>query len=120
MSTAVIAPNAVVRARQSAPRLRLTMRGRVVLMTLVATPLVVVALLFSLNGGGAAATIESNESAFVYVDVAAGQSLWNIAEVHAPGHDPREVVAQLIELNQLNSADVFAGQELAIPSSFSS
>lgn len=119
MTTAAIAPNAVARARQSAPRLRLTTRGRVVLMTLAALPLVIAALLFSLNSGDAAATSEPNESAFVYVDVNAGQSLWNIAETHAPGHDPREVVAQLIELNQLPSADVFAGQELAIPSSFS-
>ncbi|CAO1651011.1 LysM peptidoglycan-binding domain-containing protein [Salinibacterium sp. NSLL150] len=119
MSTAVIAPNAAVRARQSAPRLRLTTRGRVVLMTLAATPLVIAALLISLNSGGAAATLESNENAFVYVDVAAGQSLWNIAEQHAPGHDPREVVAQLIEVNQMSSADIFAGQELAIPASFS-
>ena len=110
MSTAAIAPNSVVRAGQSAPRLRLTTRGRVVLMTLAATPLVVAALVISLNGGGAAATLEGNESAFTYVDV---------AEQHAPGQDPREVVAQLVEINQLPSADIFAGQELAIPASFS-
>jgi len=119
MSTAAIAPHTESRARQSAPRLRLTTRGRVVLMTLAATPLVVAALMFSLNSGEAAATLESDESAFVYVDVSAGDSLWNIAEQHAPGHDPREVVAQLIELNQLPSADVFAGQEIAVPASFS-
>lgn len=118
MSTAAIAPNSAIRAGQSAPRLRLTTRGRVVLMTLAATPLVIAALMFSLNSGGAAATLETNEDSFVYVDVAAGQSLWRLAEEHAPGQDPREVVAQLIELNQLPSADVFAGQEIAIPASF--
>jgi LysM repeat protein len=119
MSTAAIAPDTAIRARRSEPRLRLTTRGRVVLMTLASTPLVVVALLFSLNGGDAAATLESSENAFVYVDVAAGQSLWSIAEQYAPGHDPRGVVAQLIELNQLPSADVYAGQELAIPAGYS-
>jgi hypothetical protein len=119
MSTAVIAPNAVNRVPQPAPRLRLTTRGRVVLTTLAAAPLVIAALLFSLNGGDAAATLESNDNAFIYVDVTAGQSLWNIAEQNAPGHDPREVIAQIIELNQLPSADVYAGQELAIPASFS-
>jgi len=119
MSTAAIAPNAAPRARQSAPRLRLTTRGRVVLMTLAATPLAIAALLFALNSGDAAATLESSDTSFVYVDVSAGQSLWTIAERHAPGVDPREVIAQLIELNQLPSADVFAGQELAIPASFS-
>lgn len=117
MSTAVISPNVVVRAQQSAPRLRLTTRGRVVLLVLAATPLVIAALLFALNGGGAAATLEPSDSSFVYVDVAAGQSLWTIAEQHAPTLDPRQVVAQLIEVNQLPSADVFAGQQLAIPSS---
>ncbi|EAR25207.1 conserved ypothetical protein [marine actinobacterium PHSC20C1] len=118
MSTATIAPNAAPRARQLAPRLRLTTRGRVVLMTLAATPLVIAALVIALNSGEAAATLESGDTSFVYVDVSAGQSLWNIAEQHAPGQDPREVVAQLIELNQLASADVFAGQELAIPANF--
>lgn len=119
MSTAAIAPNAAPRARQSAPRLRLTARGRVVLMTLAATPLAIAAFLFALNSGDAAATLESSDTSFVYVDVSAGQSLWNIAERHAPGQDPREVIAQLIDINQLPSADVYAGQELAIPASFS-
>jgi len=120
MSVATVSPTATVRAQQPAPRLRLTRRGRIVLMTLAATPLVVAALLLSINSGSAAATLESDETAFVYVDVSAGQSLWNIAEQHAPGRDPREVVAQLIELNQLRSADIFAGQELAIPANLSS
>jgi Tfp pilus assembly protein FimV len=119
MATAVTAPDAAADARQAAPRLRLTTRGRIVLLLLAATPLVVAALLFSVNGGGAIATSAPSKNSFVYVDVAAGQSLWNIAEQHAPDHDPRDVVAQLIEVNQLSSADVFAGQELAIPTSFS-
>ncbi|MBH0010432.1 LysM peptidoglycan-binding domain-containing protein [Salinibacterium sp. UTAS2018] len=119
MSTAVIAPNAVVRARQSAPRLRLTRRGRIVFTALAAAPFVIAALLLSLDGGGAEATLDADDTAFVYVDVAAGQSLWNIAEQHAPEQDPRDAVAQLVKLNQLPSADIFAGQEIAIPATFS-
>jgi len=100
------------------PRLRLTQRGRAVLLTVAATPLVIAALVFSLNGGGASATLE-NSADFAYVTVEAGQSLWQLAVELAPESDPRDVIANLVQLNQLDSADVYAGQELAIPAQYS-
>ncbi|NYF10504.1 LysM repeat protein [Leifsonia sp. AK011] len=123
MST-IAFPTATYVARQSdsgrapAPRLRLTRRGRGVLLTLAATPLVVAALLFALNGGGAVASLESTPVSFDYVTVASGQSLWDVAEAVAPGTDPRDVIDSIVRLNQLESADVFAGQQLAIPLEF--
>ncbi len=98
-----------------APRLRLTRRGRGVLLTLAATPLVIGAMFFALNGGGAVASLESSPASFEYVTVASGQSLWDVAESVAPGADPRDVIDSILRLNQLESADVFAGQQLAIP-----
>ncbi len=53
-----------------------------------------------------------------YVSVAPGQSLWQLAEQVAPRADPREVVADILALNQLASADVQPGQELAIPAQY--
>jgi len=100
-----------------APRLRLTKRGRAVLTTLAATPLVIAAFLFALNGGGATASLEGSNVQFEYVTVEPGQSLWQLAENLAPQSDPREVIARLVEFNQLDGADVYAGQELAIPGS---
>jgi len=104
--------------RAPAPRLRLTKRGRGVLLTLAATPLVIGALFFALNGGGAVASLEASPASFDYVTVASGQSLWDVAETIAPSADPRDVIDSIVRLNQLESADVFAGQQLAIPVEF--
>ncbi|MHA6668640.1 LysM peptidoglycan-binding domain-containing protein [Homoserinimonas sp. A447] len=97
-------------------RLRLTRRGRTVLTTLAATPLVLAALVFALNGGIATATME--EGSTTYVTVEAGQSLWQLAEEVAPGEDVREVVAQLLRVNALESAEIFPGQQLALPNQY--
>jgi hypothetical protein len=107
--------------RSSAPRpsrLRLTQRGRAFLFTLAATPLVVAALLFALNGGGATASLEGSDAAFQYVTVDTGETLWQLAEELAPAADPRDVIAEIVRLNQLESPDVYAGQQLAIPSQY--
>jgi hypothetical protein len=102
-------------ARPAAPRLRLTKRGRGVLTTLAAAPLVIAALVFALNGGMATATLDGSGADFQYVTVDTGQGLWEVAETVAPNADPRDVIAAIMELNQLESADVLAGQQLAIP-----
>ncbi len=104
--------------RPAAPRLRLTKRGRGVLTTLAAAPLVIAALVFALNGGMATATLEGSSADFEYVTVDAGQGLWQIAETIAPNADPRDVIAEIMQLNQLESADVLAGQQLAIPAKY--
>ena len=104
----------------SRPRLRLTKRGRAVFMSLAATPLIVIALVFSLNGGGASASLSGSDASFQYVTVASGQTLWQVAQELAPTADPRDVIAEIVKLNQLSSPDVFAGQQLAIPSTYAS
>lgn len=97
-------------------RLRLTRRGRVVLLALVTVPLAIVALVVTLNGGGATATDHSGT--VHYVTVQAGESLWQVATEIAPSADPREVMAQLSDLNALGSGQVQPGQRLAIPSQY--
>ena len=97
-----------------APRLRLTKRGRSVLLTLAAAPLAFAAFWFALNGGGATATLEGTAS-YSTVTVQAGDTLWSIAESVAPLADPRDVIIELMQFNGLSSADVPAGFELAIP-----
>lgn len=103
------------RMAASAPRLRLTGRGRRFITVLISLPLVVAAFWFAVNGGGASATLEGSAMGFEYVTVEPGESLWRLAEQIAPQADPRDVIADVMQLNQLDSADVFAGQELAIP-----
>src|SRR5690554_1307281 len=100
------------------PRLRLTRRGRVVFTTMAAVPLVLAALAFALNGGMATAT--DGPGSTEYVTVMSGQSLWELAGEMAPGADTREVVAQLLRANSLESAEIFPGQQLAVPSQYRS
>ena len=99
--------------------LRITRRGRAVVTMLAALPLVVGALVFAVNGGIATATQSSSSTRFEQVTVTAGQSLWELAADLAPSADPRDVVSDIVHLNQLDGADVQPGQQLAIPAQYS-
>ncbi|MEY2457630.1 MAG: hypothetical protein QOK06_2751 [Acidimicrobiaceae bacterium] len=105
---------------QPVARLHLTRRGRVVFTTMAAVPLVVGALFLALNSGGAVATDTSSAVPFRYVTVQSGQSLWSIAAGVAPSADPRDVIADIVSLNQLQSAIVTPGQRVAIPAQYAS
>lgn len=101
-------------APSATPKLRITARGRAVVTGLVALPFVAIIGVLVLNGGGAIATAESGR-ALDSVTVMAGQSLWELAEELAPEADPREVIADLVAVNTLVSAEVRPGQQLDIP-----
>ena len=118
-STTVNRAGAGERRDASASHLRLTTRGRVVLAALVALPFLIAGGLAALGGGSATASNESSSSTFEYVQVASGQSLWELAESIAPEADPRDVVSDIVHLNQLTSADVQPGQRLAVPEQYS-
>jgi hypothetical protein len=100
------------------PRLRITQRGRVVLGSLIALPLAIVAIVLGLGAGGAVATKDATDVSYTWVTVSAGESLWDLAAEFAPMEDPREFAAQVASLNQLASATVQPGQELAIPAQY--
>ncbi|HXH34518.1 MAG TPA: LysM peptidoglycan-binding domain-containing protein [Plantibacter sp.] len=96
-------------------RLRLTRRGRVVFTTLAAIPLVVAVAVVGLSAGGAAANNAASATSFTYVTVDPGESLWQLAESIAPDADPRDVIAEIMNLNQLRTSGVEPGQRLAVP-----
>ncbi|WP_050758148.1 LysM peptidoglycan-binding domain-containing protein [Xylanimonas cellulosilytica] len=92
--------------------LRLTARGRVVL--------IVLALLVSLplvGLGGRAVAGEPGRPVEVTVHtVAPGETLWGYArQVAAPGQDLRDVVEHLRELNELASGALQVGQTILVP-----
>ncbi|MBT2520671.1 LysM peptidoglycan-binding domain-containing protein [Arthrobacter sp. ISL-28] len=102
------------------PRLRLTRRGRIVLIGL---PLVLLAaLLLSLTGllnsPAKAADTASGLSVTktVSVTVQPGESLWVIAGAVDPTRDPRDVIADIVQLNDLEMGKVLPGQQLFVPS----
>jgi len=101
-------------------RLRLTVRGRRVLAVLAALPAVIALSAAVLGGGAALASRDAGAPAgsFTTVTVSSGESLWSIAEEIAPGHDPRDVVDDIVRLNALDSVVVQAGQSLAIPAAY--
>ena len=102
------------------PHLRITRRGRVVLTLLIAIPLAIGAAVAGVGAVGAAAGSHSSTATFQYVTVEPGESLWQVAQEVAPAADPRDVVADILTLNNLSSGEVQPGQRLAIPAQYSS
>jgi LysM repeat protein len=97
-------------------RLRLTRRGRAVFGAL-ATLLVigVLAVLATFSGAQAVASAETGSTEFGYVVVQPGDSLWQVASSIDPNVDPRDLVAEIVRLNQLDGSGVIAGQPIAVP-----
>jgi hypothetical protein len=118
-TTATSATNTAMIGRPRPAPLRITKRGRAVVTLLAAIPLVAGALVFAVNGGMATATQTGSSATFEHVTVASGQSLWQLAAALAPSADPREVVSDIVHLNQLDGADVQPGQRLALPVQYS-
>ena len=64
---------------------------------------------------GALAESDTASNDFEYMTVLSGDTLWSIATMISPDEDPRDVVANIISLNQLESAALLPGQEIALP-----
>jgi hypothetical protein len=98
--------------------IRLTRRGRL-LLTLVVGALVAVVAVLALGspsaGAGAGAGQPLAATSYERVTVEPGQTLWALANEIAPSEDPREVVAQIMDLNAMSSSNVQAGEVLLIP-----
>jgi hypothetical protein len=100
------------RSAGAQPPLRLTARGRAVL--------VVVALLvttaFSLRGPVALAGSGQPGIPVAAVTIAPGQTLWQVAgSIARPGEDLRDVVDLLMSLNEMSTPALVAGQQLLVP-----
>lgn len=118
MSTLSISP-AFISGAAPQPRLarnstvRLTQRGRIVIVLVALVAAVVVMLALS---GWATATLEAGTPEQVrLVEVQPGDTLYGIAgEIAEPG-EIREMVHRIQKLNALDGAALSAGQQLAVP-----
>jgi LysM repeat protein len=105
--------------KESLPPLRLTRRGKIVL---IGIPLMLVAALLLSLAGFLTAPAKAADTAAdlaltptVSVTVQSGESLWAIAGTVAPERDTRDVVADIVQLNNLSSGAVVPGQQLFVP-----
>lgn len=99
------------------PPLHLTRRGRLVLIGLPA--ILVTAALLALIGFFTAPAVAAGSAPELpevqRVSLNSGASLWSLATTYAPQEDPRDVVAHIVEMNNLAGAVVPAGSQLFVP-----
>ena len=93
--------------------LRLTRRGRLVLLLLVLT--VLMGAVLALSGYSAASDTLGSPPQTRTVVVGEGDTLWAIASRLAAPGEVREVVHQLEELNALPGPELTEGQRIAVP-----
>ena len=69
----------------------------------------------SVASGKVDTTTLKSESKYVQVVVTPGESLWSIASMVAGNGQIASVVADIVEVNRLKSADLAAGTKLLVP-----
>jgi LysM repeat protein len=95
--------------------LRLTRRGRALLVLLLAGLLLAAFSVGSRETQAAGVVSEGGASRLTQTTVQPGESLWSVAQRIAPDNDPREVIAQIRRLNNLESVQLQVGQQLLLP-----
>lgn len=98
-------------------RIKLTRRGRLVLFGLPVLLVLGTALLMlgAFLNPAQASTDGLSTTETVTVSVKSGEGLWSIAERVSPDRDPRDVVAEIAQINNLESSTLIAGQKLEVP-----
>jgi len=105
-----VTPTATGRAQSG---VRLTRRGRLVLLC---AALLLVLAVFTVLSGPAMSSGDAHHPAPHSVVVASGETLWDIAQRIAPGQDPRDMIAEIVDLNALSDAGAIrVGQQLFVP-----
>jgi hypothetical protein len=107
-------------ALQSRPApLRLTRRGRMVVVILAAALATVAITAASMAFSGAQATNHGRPGAgyagMHQIVVQPGQTLWSIAAQAEPSADPRQVIQEILTANSMTGSAVQAGQLLWVP-----
>ena len=95
--------------------IRLNRRGRLARTFVVLSLAVVLGSVVSAKAGAGTDAPAPKAHTFITVTVAPGETLWALANRVADGGDVRGLVAEIVSVNSLPSADVLAGQKLRIP-----
>jgi hypothetical protein len=100
--------------RVAASPLRLTRRGRVVVLLTLLT-LLFVAFTLGRAGQAQGADEAPTPPSYGQTTVHSGETLWSVARRVAPGQDPRQVVSQIRKINKIEGSVVQVGQQLLVP-----
>ena len=100
-------------AQVSTPTLRLTKRGRFVVI--LATLIAFTAFLAPTLTTSARASLDQASNKSQLIVVSPGETLWTIASRVNPEADPRAVIEEIKNLNVLNGSNLYAGQILRLP-----
>lgn len=96
--------------------MRLTLRGKRLLRTVLVTA-VLLTITPQILGQAGANSVGSNSNTKIaeWVTVNSGDTLWGIARSIAPGQDPREVVYEIKQLNEIAVSGISVGDRLRVP-----
>ncbi|GAA1006891.1 hypothetical protein Aple_091780 [Acrocarpospora pleiomorpha] len=108
-------PDPVPKVRYPSPPVRLTRRGRIVLITFVAA-LTLLVLWYGTRAAVTASTGRPDHSGLPWVTVQEGDTLWEIATAVSEGNDPGPMVRQIMNLNGLPDPLIRPGSKLYLPS----
>jgi hypothetical protein len=100
--------------RGSGPGWRLTRRGRLVAVLVVAVVALAVFGLGRFAGTAQASDAASAQTTHTVV-VKPGETLWQVAKAARPSADPRDTIAVIRDLNSLHGSVIQAGQSLVVP-----
>ena len=96
--------------------MRLTRRGRLVAFSASVAALGAIVIGAGQVAGASGSDSEaSNPPVAQVVVVQTGETLWGIAREVAPGSDPRGVVRQIRQMNDLGTTPVVPGQSIVVP-----
>ncbi len=114
-STAAVIPAST----RPSTRLRLTTRGRAVLLAFASVPLAVGIAFAALSGGSAIASGADTAAVSVEtVTVMPGDTLWSIATGVAPDADPRDVIGEISRMNLLRGGELQIGPDTGHPAQY--
>lgn len=106
-------------ARAARPTLRLTRRGRLLLIGLPvllgAVAVLAGVLLLVLSPQAQAGDAAPSGAQTRVVVVSPGDTLWSLAQEADPESDPRAAVERIVDLNDLQDSAVRPGQRLVVP-----
>lgn len=101
--------------------LRLTRRGRAVLVAVLTLAVIVIVTVLRTSAAGGSepsargASARSPYSGMTQVAVRPGQTLWSVAAAAEPSANAWAVVQEIIDVNRLNSPQIQPGQLLWVP-----